>query len=227
MDEPLFLMIVDSHQLFRECLAEVLSDGAGAFRVEIASCEPVEPALLRLGDQRFDVLLVGLDLPGAPGAAGLIRQAVERSPGLRAVVLGSAGADADAVACLEAGARGYVQREQSLGELRAVIERVARGEVVLPPELAFRLFGRLGELGKESRRRRRLEFLDLTARAIEILGLIGQGMSNQQIADRLHLSVHTVKNHVHNILERLELKTRAEAVRYARERGWLSRGPRG
>lgn len=224
MDEPLSLMIVDSHQLFRECLAEVLRDGTGSFRVEIAPCEPVEPALARLTEQRFDVLLVGLDLPGS---AGLIRQAAERSPGLRAVVLGSAGAEAEAVACLEAGARGYVQREQSLEELRIAILRVARGEVVLPPELAFRLFGRLGELGRESRRRRRLEFLDLTARAIEILGLIGQGMSNQQIADRLHLSVHTVKNHVHNILERLELKTRAEAVRYARERGWLSHGPRG
>src|SRR6476659_11394060 len=109
MDEPLALMIVDSHQLFRECLSEVLSggDGAGGFRVEIASCEPVEPALARLGDCRFDVLLVGLDLPGA---AGLIRQAGHRSPGVRAVVLGSAGADEEAVACLEAGARGYVRR---------------------------------------------------------------------------------------------------------------------
>ncbi len=224
MDAPLSLMIVDSHQLFRECLAEVLRDGTRSFRVEIAPYEPVEPALARLAEQHFDVLLVGLDLPGA---AELIRQAAERSPGLRAVVLGSAGAEAEAVACLEAGARGYVQREQSLEELRIAILRVARGEVVLPPELAFRLFGRLGGLGRESRRRRRLEFLDLTARAIEILGLIGQGMSNQQIADRLHLSVHTVKNHVHNILERLELKTRAEAVRYARERGWLSQSPRG
>jgi len=96
-------------------------------------------------------------------------------------------------------------------------------ETVVAPEVAHRLFRRLGDLGRASRRRRQLEFLDLTARELEILGLIAHGLSNQEIADRLFLSVHTVKNHVHNLLERLRLTTRAEAAEYARARGWLER----
>ncbi|HEV7519248.1 MAG TPA: response regulator transcription factor [Thermoanaerobaculia bacterium] len=221
MDEPLRLLIVDSHQLFRECLAAVFTAADEGFRVEIApGCDTAEPALARLAVRRFDVLLVGLDLPGA---AGLIRQAAARWPEVRAVVLGSAEPDGEVVACLEAGARGYVLREQSLDELKAAIERVAKGETVVTPEIAHRLFGRLGELGRDSRRQRRLEFLDLTPREIEILGLIAKDLRNQEIADRLCLSVHTVKNHVHNMLEKLGLETRAEAVKYARDRGWLPR----
>jgi DNA-binding NarL/FixJ family response regulator len=221
MDEPLHLLIVDSHLLFRECLAAVFSAAEGGFRVEIApGWDTAEPALARLAAGRFDVLLVGLDLPGA---TGLIQQAVSRCPEIRVVVLGSAESDGEVVACLEAGARGYVLREQSLAELKSAIERVARGETVVTPEIAHRLFGRLGELGRESRRQRRLEFLELTPREIEILGLIAKDLRNQEIADRLCLSVHTVKNHVHNMLERLGLETRAEAVQYARDRGWLPR----
>src|SRR5436305_8977574 len=143
------------------------------------------------------------------------------------LVLGSAEAGDEILTCLEAGARGYVLRDQTLDELKAAIERVARGETVVTPEAAHRLFRRLGELGRESRRHRQLEFLDLTARELEILGLIAQGLSNQAIADRLYLSVHTVKNHVHNMLERLGLTTRGEAVEYARTRGWLPRRGRG
>ncbi len=242
MTEPLRLLIVDRHQLFRECLAAVLDLPEGGFRVEIASLAGIggiagsasiggmapvaadlaETVLGLLAARPFDVLLVGLDLPGLPSAAGLIRQAAARSPETQVVVLGSAAADDEIVACLEAGARGYVLREQSLDELRTAIERVAAGETLVPPEIAHRLFGRLGELGREGRRRRRLEFLDLTAREIQILGLIAQDLRNQEIADRLCLSVHTVKNHVHNMLERLELTTRAEVVKYARDRGWLS-----
>jgi DNA-binding NarL/FixJ family response regulator len=225
MAEPLRLLILDAHQLFRECLAAVLDLPEGGFQVEIAPVGPdlAEPALARLAIRRFDVLLIGIDLPGPLSAAGLIRQAAARWPETRAIVLGSAATNDEIVACLEAGARGYVLREQSLGELRTAIERVAAGETVVTPEIAHRLFGRLGALGRESRRRRRLDFLDLTAREIQILGLIAQGLRNQEIADRLFLSVHTVKNHVHNMLERLELTTRAEAVKYARDRGWLAR----
>jgi DNA-binding NarL/FixJ family response regulator len=219
MNEPLRLLIVDGHPLFRECLAVVLQ-ADGGFEVEIATDwkDLAEGILALLAVRLPDVLLVGFDLPGA---AELIRRTAALFPAVRAVLLGSVAAEDEIVACLEAGARGYVLREQSLAELLAAISRVAAGEIVVTAEIAHRLFGRLGELGRLSRRRRRLEFLDLTAREIEILDLIAQGLRNQEIADRLYLSVHTVKNHVHNMLERLGLKTRAEAVRYARERGWL------
>jgi DNA-binding NarL/FixJ family response regulator len=221
MAAPLHLLIADRQPLFRECLASDL-EGDG-FTVEIAEVGEwaARPALVCLADRPADVLLVGLDLPG--GAALLIGQVKSRFPDVAILVVGSAQEGEEILACLEAGARGYVLRDQTLADLKVAVERVAEGEAVVPPEAAHRLFRRLGELGRESRRRLQLEFLDLTARELEILRLIAQGLSNQEIADLLCLSVHTVKNHVHNLLERLGLTTRAEAVEYARARGWLRR----
>ncbi|HTQ81143.1 MAG TPA: response regulator transcription factor [Thermoanaerobaculia bacterium] len=222
MHRPIKLLVVDRHQLFRECLASVLAAPGSGMQVELA--EGAEPALARLQDGPADVLLAGFDLPGG-GARALVHRVAACHPEVRIVLLGSSGTEEAIVDCLEAGARGYVLREQSLDELKLAIERVARGRVVVTPEIAYLLFARLGELGGEHRLRRRLEFLDLTARELEILKLLARELTNQEIADQLYLSVHTVKNHVHNLLERLQLKTRAEAVQHARERGWLRLSP--
>jgi two-component system response regulator NreC len=166
------------------------------------------------------VLLIGLDAV-RDGAVELTQRVTSRPEGVKVIILGPEEATPEIVACLEAGAKGYVFREQSLEELKAAIELVSRGETVCTPGIAQFLFSRLGELGIEHRRRERLEFLDLTARELEILRLIAEGLSNQQIAQRLYLSVHTVKNHVHNMLERLGLPSRIDAVQHAYKRGWF------
>jgi len=115
-----------------------------------------------------------------------------------------------------------VFRDQSLAELRAAIFAVAAGETVCTPRIAHLLFSHLAELGRERRRSARLEALQLSARELEILRLVGGGLGNRQIAARLHLSVHTVKNHVRNIFERLDVKSRWSAVSRARDQGWLA-----
>jgi DNA-binding NarL/FixJ family response regulator len=212
------LLIVDGHQLFRECLRSALAEPEGEVEIEVA--ESAEDALGCLCAFRPDVLLVGLDAIG-DGAVELTRRALAAHPGVKVVILGPEEAGPEIVACMEAGAKGYVFREQSLEELKAAMELVSRGETVCTPGIAQFLFSRLGELGLENRRRERLEFLDLTARELEILRLIAEGLSNQQIAQRLYLSVHTVKNHVHNMLERLGLTSRAAAVQHAYKRGWF------
>lgn len=216
--EMMRLMIMDSHQLFRECLRSALAEPEGGIEIEVA--ESAEEALLRLGERWPDVLLIGLDAV-CDGAVELTRRVVAQHTGVKVVILGPEEAGPEIVACMEAGAKGYVFREQSLQELKAAIELVSRGETVCTPGIAQFLFSRLGELGLEHRRRERLEFLDLTARELEILQLIAEGLSNQQIAQRLYLSVHTVKNHVHNMLERLGLTSRAAAVQHAYKRGWF------
>lgn len=218
MAEDLRLLIVDSHQLFRECLRSALAEPEGGVEIEVS--EGTEEALERLGTFRPDVMLVGLDVV-RDGAVELTRRVVALHAGVKVVILGPEEAGPEIVECMEAGAKGYVFREQSLEELRAAIELVSRGETVCTPGIAQFLFSRLGELGLEHRRRERLEFLDLTARELEILRLIAEGLSNQQIAQRLYLSVHTVKNHVHNMLERLGLTSRAAAVQHAYKRGWF------
>ena len=89
------------------------------------------------------------------------------------------------------------------------------------------MFSRLADLARARRREERLEALNLTPRELEILRLIADGLSNKEIAARLYLSFHTVKNHVHNILEKLKVQHRSQAVEYAARRRWLEVRERG
>jgi DNA-binding NarL/FixJ family response regulator len=217
-EETLRLLLVDSHELFRDCLASVLGQDR-RFEV-VAKVASGREALDRLAEARVDVLLVALD-SFADGIRSLMQEIAERSPKSKVVLLGHDGAEERILECLEAGASGYLVRDQSLAELRAAIEAVWRGDTVCTPRVANSLFARLARLGRERRRRDRLEYLTLTPRELEILRLVAEDLSNQEIARQLFLSVHTVKNHIHKILETLGVHSRFEAVRYAIERGWL------
>ncbi len=212
------LVIVDPHQLFRECLAGVL---AGERRFEIAGkFSTTQEALDRLAQTRADVLLLALD-PLTDGVCGFLHAVEERSPKAKVMLLGRDESDERILEYLDAGARGFLVRDQSLTELRAAIEAISRGDTICTPRLANKLFARLARLGRERRRRDKLEYLMLTPRELEILRLIAEGLSNQEIARRLFLSVHTVKNHVHKVLETLGVHSRWAAVHHAIERGWL------
>jgi len=218
MSSSLRLIVADPQQLFRECLCAALGRCGGSEPAGSA-----EGALALLAAREADVLIASLDLPGV---LSLIREVAARFPRVKILVLGPESAAPAIVACLEAGACGYVLREQSIADLREAVAMALRGEAASVPAVNHLLFARVGELGRERRQRQRLELFDLTAREIEILALIAEGLSNQRIAERLCLSVHTVKNHVHNMLERLGLESRARAVEHAYERGWLARRPR-
>lgn len=218
------LLISDPHHLFRECLATALerderfalldrARSGTALLERLAQCEP-------------DVLVLGTDLLDAE-LIGRTREAAALFPAVRILVLGRAESDGQVVDCLLAGAGGFLLRDQSLAEVAAAIEVVARGERVCPPRVMRLLFARLGELGRERKRRDRLEVLELSAREMEILRLIADGLTNQEIARRLYLSVHTVKNHVHRILDALGVHSRWGAVNHALAKGWLQDRRRG
>jgi DNA-binding NarL/FixJ family response regulator len=217
--ERLTLVIADSHQLFRDCLAEVLAaDRDLAVVGKFASAQQAFP---RLGENRARVLLLGLETLGDT-TPRFVREVRARHPELKVILLGREETDDSVLDCLEAGASGYVMRDQPLSDLRSAIDVVMRGEVACTPRVAHALFQRLASLGRERRRREKLDFLTLTPRELEILRLIADDLSNLEIARRLVLSVHTVKNHVHKVLETLGVHSRRAAVRHAIERGWLS-----
>ncbi|HEX3555656.1 MAG TPA: response regulator transcription factor [Thermoanaerobaculia bacterium] len=212
------LIIVDHHQLFRDCLASALVE-QGRFDV-VGKVSSGPEALDRLARTQADLLLVvlGATVDGVPDLIGGV---AERFAPAKVVLLGHDETEDEVLSCLEAGASGYLARDQSLPELCSALEAVARGETVCTPGVAHSLFARLARLGGERRRRDRLDYLTLTARELEILHLVGDGLNNQEIASRLFLSVHTVKNHVHKILETLGVHSRWDAVRYAVEHGWI------
>lgn len=212
------LVILDHHQLFRECLAAALAD-SGNFEVrQLAWVGRV--SVDRLSELEADVLLLGV-ADEEDDALDLVREVTARLPQIAVMLIGPAREESRVVDCLEAGAAGCVFPEQSLVEVLAAIESVARGETILPPRLAGTLFSRLASLGRERRRRERLSSLALTPREFEILRLVAEGLSNEEIAGRLYLSIHTVKNHIHKILETLGVTGRWEAAQLAVTKGWL------
>ncbi len=169
---------------------------------------------------RPDLLLLDVDLPASLTTA---QAAVRRRPELRVLALGVDGSNGDVLAWAEAGAAGYHERDGSLDELIARVERVARGESPCSPAVAGLLFRRVAALARErapgaSRR-------ELTAREHQILGLIDEGFSNKEIGRQLGIRLATVKNHVHSILAKLGVAHRGAAAAVARRRraSWAAR----
>jgi DNA-binding NarL/FixJ family response regulator len=125
------------------------------------------------------------------------------------------------VMCIEAGAGGYTCYGASAAEVAAAIRSIRQGTAVCTPDVTARVFARLEALGSVSAQPLTFK-APLTARELEILGYIAQDYSNQAIAELLVIEVCTVKHHIHNILEKLQLRHRHEAARYASDRGWLN-----
>ena len=222
--EALRLVVSDPHRLFGECLAKAL-DRHRRFTV-IAQAGSGLETLEELARRAPDILLIGIDVLDEE-IMDLTRSAASLFSSVRILILGRGERDERVAECLRAGASGYLLRDQSLAEVEVAIEAVAGGGTVCPPRVMRLLFSRLGDLGRERRRRERLDRLELSAREMEILRHIADGLTNQEIARRLCLSVHTVKNHVHRILEILEVNSRWGAVNHAFAKGWLQDRHRG
>lgn len=194
--------IVSDVLLYREGLAALLGK-ISALRVSDSVNDPALAAA-RVRDGAVDVVLVDV----AAGNVGAVQTLLEAAPDARVVVLSAPQRAEDVIALAEAGVLGYVTREQSIADLGATIESVAGDEMVCTPWIATMLVRRVQALAAD----RPAPVDRLTAREAGILELIADGMSNREIASRLHIELTTVKNHVHNILEKLGAKTRAEAV---------------
>ena len=208
------VMVVVRRRIYRESLARALGEaemievvGTAAHCLETASW----PAC-RAGT----VLLVDLaDEDGLEASAHLRRTA----PGALVVALGVRETTGDVIACAEAGIVGYVTRDGSLADVLRAISAAACGELACSPRIAGGLFRHIARLAGPPVG----DVVALTAREAEILALIDVGLSNKEIAGRLVIEVATVKNHVHHILEKLNVRRRAEAA--AHLRAGRARGP--
>jgi DNA-binding NarL/FixJ family response regulator len=198
-------------RLFREGLTDVLSRHP-ATRV-VATAADAESLDDALGRTEPDVLLVDVAL--VPATAG-IQRLHSRSPGLRVVALGDFVEPSQVVAYAEAGVAGFVTRDQALDELVTTLESVVQGHLHCPPHVAAALLQRVASVASVRGVTRYGSGRRLTARELEIVALLGDGLSNKQIARRLRIEVPTVKNHVHNILEKLEVASRTDVALWAR-----------
>jgi DNA-binding NarL/FixJ family response regulator len=126
------------------------------------------------------------------------------------------------LAYIEAGVSGYLVQGASLGQVAATLCEINAGRTSCAPELLLRIFERLEDMALDREQEGAAEHSPLTFREQEILAWVEQGYSNREIADQLVIAVHTVKHHVHNILEKLHMRRRWEAARFARQQGWLN-----
>ena len=188
------IMIVWRQRLFRECLASILDEVEHITVLD--QVDNLDMAMAQVWTCPPDVLLVELE----QHEENQLRWIQE---------------------IIEAGVSGYLLKESSLRDLMSTVDRVSRGQVAYSPEENRPLLERLAELSRERKIRENLSDSALTPRQIEILEMIADSRSNQQIADDLHLSLYTVKNHVHNILQKLEVRHRFEAVERAFTSRWL------
>jgi two-component system, NarL family, nitrate/nitrite response regulator NarL len=170
----------------------------------IGAAPTVPESIAEISDLAPDVVL--LDVAGENRVAA-ITALVHAIPGVKVIACAVPETEQDVIPCAEAGVAACLPRETPLAELGATIERVASGESIASPRVAAMLLRRVATLAARSSPEGRL-----TAREGEILELIDDGLSNKQIARRLSIELSTVKNHVHNILEKLQVHRRYEAA---------------
>jgi DNA-binding NarL/FixJ family response regulator len=206
------VLLVNEIRLIGNVIASALEDESD---VEIVGGVTSLDEALALAP-KSDVVLVSTRLPEG-GALKLTSAIAEAHPSVKVLVLGLAETKGQVLQYVEAGAAGYVLKDDSVGDLLSCIRAAQSGEALVSPNIAAALMSRVGELAQlfadvESGLS---EAADLTPREREILELIGQGLTNQEIADRLVIEVGTVKNHVHNILQKLEVGNRQDAAALA------------
>jgi two-component system nitrate/nitrite response regulator NarL len=199
------ILVVDDTGLTREGLARILEAQPWVAAVETAA--DGETALHHVAGFAPDVVLVHM---ATVGGVDIVAAVVAAAPDAVVVAIGASEREDEVIACAEAGVSGYLVRNGSLADLHAMIKGAARGESLLSPRVAATLLRRVTSLAAE--RRSWIGSARLTARELEILGLIDQGLSNKEIAQGLSIEVRTVKNHIHNILEKLQVRRRGEAA---------------
>jgi two-component system nitrate/nitrite response regulator NarL len=199
-------------RLYRDAVAEILARDESIDVVGTAA-DPGD-LFVRIAQSAPDVIVLDPALLRSPEAI----QGLGSRTGIKVVVLVSSDAEPAIVASAEAGAAGFVTRDDSLADLVATILSASRGELICSPRLAGTLLRRVSTLAAE---RSDHSELRLTIRELEVARLVDVGLSNKQIAARLGIELPTVKHHVHHILEKLGVDRRGAAVARLRERGVL------
>jgi DNA-binding NarL/FixJ family response regulator len=208
--EELRVLLVDDHDLFRSGLVNLLSEHG--LHV-VGEAENGEVALRLVRELAPDVVIMDLNMPG-PSGVDVIRQMTGLAPLTRVVVLTISADDSDVLNAVMGGACGYLLKDSSVDQLIAGIRSAAAGESLISPQIAAKMlqFLRAQRSSADAAETIRAE---LSEREIEVLKLIANGHDNAEIARALFISPKTVKNHISNILMKLQMQNRIQAAVYA------------
>ena len=213
MEDSIRVLIADDHPLFRDGMRGLL--GSLPDMKVVGEASSGEQAIELARELQPDVILMDIKMPGINGIEAT-REILHTSPRIGVLVVTMFEDDDSVFAAMRAGARGYLLKDSSGQEVGHAIRAVASGEAIFGPGVAQRLISFFSAPSPAVSRR---AFPELTEREEEILSLVAQGKSNQQIAKELFVSLKTVRNHVSNIFLKLQVADRAQAVIRAREAG--------
>ncbi|HUI48835.1 MAG TPA: response regulator transcription factor [Acidimicrobiia bacterium] len=207
---PVRVLVVDDHALFRHGLLEVLRPAIDL--VVVGEARDGIEAVDQAAELLPDVVLMDVRMPGLNGieAARRIRAA---QPAIRILMLTESEDDDDLFGAVRAGATGYLLKEVAIDEIADAIRAVAIGQALVSPSMTTKLLSEFNALSR--RLEEEHDGRRLTDRELEVLRLIARGMSNKDIAAELVIAENTVRNHVRNILEKLQVRSRVEAAMYA------------
>ena len=210
--EPIRVLVVDDHALFRRGLEMVLEQEPDIEVVGEAGDggQAVQKAI----ETAPDIVLMDVRMPKGSGieACRAIKDAV---PSAKIIMLTISDEEADLYEAIKAGATGYLLKEISIEEVASAIRAVQNGQSLISPSMASKLLTEFATMVKRTDEKEQVPTPRLTDREMEVLRLVARGLNNRDIAKELFISENTVKNHVRNILEKLQLHSRMEAVVYA------------
>jgi DNA-binding NarL/FixJ family response regulator len=208
--DELRVLVVDDHDLFRTGLRNLLEEqGVNV----VGEAENGETAIRLTSDLAPDVVIMDLNMPGV-GGVETTRRLSSLAPLSRVVVLTISADDDDVMNAVMAGACGYLLKDSSIQELIAGIKAASEGESLISPQIAAKVLQRLRAQSKDANAAETIR-AELSDRELQVLKLIANGKDNAQIARELFISPKTVKNHISNILMKLQIENRIQAAVYA------------
>jgi two-component system NarL family response regulator len=209
---PVRVLVVDDHALFRCGIVIVLESEDG---IELAGeAEDGATALRRAVELVPDIVLMDVRMP-VMGGIEAARRMAEEVPSARVVMLTVSDDEADLFEAIKAGAAGYLLKEIAVEGVAEAVHAVMRGHTLISPSMAGKLLTEFTSLANGDDDAVQGPLPRLTGRELEVLGLVAKGLTNREVGVQLQISENTAKNHVRNILEKLHLHSRMEAVLYA------------
>ncbi|MGB5846119.1 MAG: response regulator transcription factor [Anaerolineales bacterium] len=212
MEKDIRVLIADDHTLFRDGLLALLNS-VDDIKV-IGTAQDGLEAVNQAADSQPDVILMDILMPELNGIEAT-RKIIQTSPHVGVIMLTMFEDDESVFSAMRAGARGYILKGSGQDDVLRAIRAVDRGEALFGPSIATRLM----DFFKTPETEPPQAFPELTERENEILALIAQGASNHEIAEQLNISLKTVRNHVSNIYNKMQVTDRVQAVLRAREAG--------
>jgi two-component system nitrate/nitrite response regulator NarL len=202
--------LIEDNRMVREGMAALLNKTKD-FKV-VATASGADPALLKDANPQVILLDVGLWDDDALSVADIVKRDL---PNAKIIIMDLLPVHEDIVDFVNAGISGFIMKDATFEELVSTIRSVAEGKPVLPPQMTSSLFSQIAKEAVVKSRAMAIDSVRMTTREREVVGLIGEGLSNKEIASRLNIATHTVKSHVRNVMEKLALHTRLQIAAFS------------